>query len=309
VPELTVASYNVHGGVDGWGRVFDVAEACRKIDADVLVLQESWSPDVGRPLAHTVAGAIGYSVTELALARGRVVAPPGHAGGRWGPRLWDRSAHGLRLNHKSVSAGARRRAQRRSGPRPAQRGTWGLALLARLPVVRIKTLDLGQLRNDPARRGAIEVDLDVSGARLKVVGTHLAHLTMGSPLQMRRLRRAIRHRAGEGAEAGGGPPGGNPGLAGPLPAASLNGAAPVVLVGDMNLWGPPLSALFPGWQRAVRGRSWPSWSAWPLAQPDHILVTGPVRVLRAEVLRIGGSDHFPVRARLAIEAPGSRAGR
>ena len=268
-----MASYNVHGGLDGWGRPFDVVEPCRQIDADVVVLQECWSPDVGRPLAHRVATELGYTVIDMAMARGRVLAPPGDAGDRWGPRVWDRRAHGVRLNRGHARAANRRHVHLRIGGRTVERGTLGIALLSRLPVLRSRSVDLGQLRSDPARRGAIVADLDVGATRLTVVGTHFAHLTQGSPIQMRRLRHAL----------------------GALPATS----APAVLVGDMNLWGPPLVTLFPGWVRAVRGRTWPSWT-WPVAQTDHILVTGAVRVMVGEVLRIGGSDHFPVRARLVV---------
>jgi endonuclease/exonuclease/phosphatase family metal-dependent hydrolase len=300
MPEMTVATYNVHGGVDGFGRPFDVVGPCRQIDADVLVLQESWTPDVGRPLAHDVASELGYSLVELALTRGRIVAPVDHGASRWGPRLWDRHAHGMRLNHSRASASARRRAQRLIGSRAAERGTWGLALLSRLPIVRTRTIDLGQLRNDPARRGAIAAELDTAGARLTVVGTHFAHLTKGSPLHMRRLRRVL-----DGAAVGGSAealtvPSARTASGVPDAVRVDPAPAPMVLAGDMNLWGPPLRALFPGWAQAVRGRTWPSWSSWPLVQSDHILVTGPVQVLAGEVMRIGGSDHFPVRARLAV---------
>src|SRR5580698_6626735 len=48
---VVVASFNVHGGVDGFGRPFDVVGSCRAIDADVLILQECWSPAEGEPRA------------------------------------------------------------------------------------------------------------------------------------------------------------------------------------------------------------------------------------------------------------------
>ena len=285
--EVTVATYNVHGGVDGWGRPFDVVGPCSRIDADVLVLQESWSPDVGRPLAHRVAEELGYRLCELPLARGRIVSPPEHASARWGPRLWDRRAHGMRLNHRRATAGTRR-SQRMTAGRPAQRGSWGVAVLTRLPILRSRTVDMGQLRNDPARRGAIVADLDAGGTRLTVVGTHFAHLSHGSALHVGKLRRVLDAAAGGGhAET-----------------VRVHDArtAPTVLAGDMNLWGPLLRALFPGWAQAVRGRTWPSWSLRPVAQSDHIFVRGDVRVASGEVLPIGGSDHYPVRARLALDA-------
>ena len=80
-------------------------------------------------------------------------------------------------------------------------------------------------------RGAIVADIDLPGAAgpLRVVGTHLAHLSQGSPRHIAALRR------------------------------TLNAMTPVpsVLAGDMNLWGPPLVLLLPGWSRGcevVHGR-------------------------------------------------------
>jgi endonuclease/exonuclease/phosphatase family metal-dependent hydrolase len=282
MPAVVVATYNVHGGVDGWGRPFDVVDACRRIDADVLVLQECWTPEGGVSTAERVAGALGGVHLELALARGRIAAPPADTGGRWGPRLWARSAYGLRL--------ARRRQgpARRRGPPPGvdpERGTWGIAMVSRLPVVRSWTIELPQLRSDPARRGAIVADLEVDGVAqpLRVVGTHLAHLRQGSPRHIAALRRELRHA----------------GLGGRWARRRRDASRPGVLAGDMNLWGPPLSVMFPGWSRAVRGRSWPTWTRRPLAQSDHILVTRAVMATGA-VLDIAGSDHFPVRATLVI---------
>jgi endonuclease/exonuclease/phosphatase family metal-dependent hydrolase len=145
-----------------------------------------------------------------------------------------------------------------------------VAVLSRLPVLGSSTLDLGKLPLDRARRVALVVQVETGSGPLTVVGTHMSHLTDGSPLQFLRLRRA-------------------------LPSAT----GPAVLVGDMNIWGPPLSHFLPGWRRAVRGRTWPAWR--PLAQPDHILVTPAVGVVRGEVVRVGGSDHWPVRARLTLD--------
>jgi endonuclease/exonuclease/phosphatase family metal-dependent hydrolase len=273
MPPVVVASYNVHGGVDGWGRPFDVVEECRVIDADILVLQESWAPDGALSMAQQVARQLGYVVTELPFARGRMAAPPKRMHRRWGPRLWARSSHGMRLDRRrSASIGSR--AQARSGPGASRRGTWSIAVMSRLPVLHTETIDLGRLPTDAARRGAIIMDVDAGedGTPFRVVGTHLAHLSQGSLRHIATLRQKLEALA---------PP-------------------PRVLAGDMNLWGPPLALLFPGWSRAVRGRTWPTWWWWPLAQSDHILVRSSIRVTSGEVLRIGGSDHFPVRASLVI---------
>ena len=275
---VVVASYNVHGGVDGWGRPFDVVAACRHIDADVLVLQESWSPDGSDSVAGRVARELGYAAVELTLARGRIVTPAADPGGRWGPRLWARRAHGLRLDRgPGDRAGARPGARIDPG---VQRGGWGIAVVTRLPIVGTRTIDLPPLPRDPARRAAVVVDVggDASRPRLRVVGTHLAHMSQGSPRHLVALRRELRS----------------------METTQSDGRTPSVLIGDMNMWGPPLSLMLPGWHRAVRARSWPTWLARPVAQSDHILVPAGVRVVDGDVVGIGGSDHFPVRAVLDV---------
>jgi endonuclease/exonuclease/phosphatase family metal-dependent hydrolase len=114
------------------------------------------------------------------------------------------------------------------------------------------------------------VEVDIGGRPLRVIGLHLSHLSHGSIVQLRALHRLIA-----------------------VP------DSPGVLVGDMNMWGPPLSLLMPGWSRVVRGATWPAWR--PVAQLDHILVTGGVRTLGSgQVVRVPGSDHLPVRARVTL---------
>jgi len=267
-----VASFNVHGGVDGFGRPFDVVGACREIDADVLILQESWSPASGEPLAGRVGGELGYEVDELAMTGARVAAAPDTVGpSSWGPVLVARGPWGLRVgDDRTGRPGFSEKDESQTTSRVVDQGTWGIALLTRVPLESRATLDLGQLRRDPARRGAISVELAIKGRLLRIIGTHLSHLSHGSVLQLRALERMIS-----------------------VP------DSPAVLMGDMNMWGPPLSALLPGWRRVVRGRSWPAWR--PLAQLDHILVSRGVTTLgRGQVLPVRGSDHLPVRARVTL---------
>ncbi len=288
MPELVVASFNVHAGVDGWGRPHDVVGACRRIDADVLILQESWDPDSGTSVARSVADALGYTVEELVVARGWLASGHGGASRRWGPRFRLRRTRALLLDGRhrrdqrggtndGAHGGPPRSVSRGSAARRWQHGSWGVAVLSRLPVRTVRRIDLGKLRRDRGRRGALQVHVDAGGTEVVVVGTHLSHLSHGSPVQFRRLARAL---------------------------AGLVG--PAVLAGDMNLWGPPVSVLLPGWRRAVRGRTWPAWRR--LAQPDHVLVAGRVRVLDGTVLHDGGSDHLPVRCRLAVGDPDDPGG-
>jgi endonuclease/exonuclease/phosphatase family metal-dependent hydrolase len=261
---LTVATYNVHMGVDGWGRPYDVVGECAKLGADVLVLQESWEPDDGSPsTARQVAHRLGYHlVTEVALARGRLYAPFPSDTVRWGPWLTQvRTA--LHLEEQRFRARARR------PDRADARGQWGIALLARVPISHTEIIPLGQLRRDPARRAVIRCTTELAGGPLVVCGTHMSHITHGSHAQYRRLAKQL-----PGSEEA------------------------ACLAGDMNLWGPPTSSYFRGWRRGVTGRSWPA--RHPHSQLDHVLVTEPVSVLSSHIGDFAGSDHRPAVVTLTI---------
>ena len=261
---LRVASFNVHMGVDGWGRPFDLVAECAALDADVLVLQEAWTPDDGCPgTAALVAGRLGYEVVaEADLAHARLYAPVATDTRRWAPLL-SQVRKTLRLDDErfKVPAGSRDRA--------SVSGRWGVAVLARVPCRDAEVLSLGKLRRDPASRAVIRCTTALGGAELTVHGTHMSHITHLSPAQYRRLAR----------------------LLSPLD-------RPGVLAGDMNMWGPPASSFFRGWRRAVVGRTWPAHR--PHSQLDHVLVTPALRVVDARVVDGTGSDHRPVVVTLAL---------
>jgi endonuclease/exonuclease/phosphatase family metal-dependent hydrolase len=260
---LRVASFNVHMGVDGWGRHYDLLAECEALDADILILQEAWTPDDGTPgTAALVAGRLGYTViAEAHLATARLYEPVDTASARWGPSF-GQVRKTLRLDEErwKVAAGPAGRA--------ARHGRWGVALLARVVCRDPAVLDLGKLRRDPASRAAVRCATDLGGRQLVVHGTHMSHITHLSPAQYRRLARLL-------------PP--------------LD--TPALVAGDMNMWGPPASSFFSGWRRAVIGRTWPS--ARPHSQLDHILVTPAVTVVDARVAAASGSDHRPVVVTLA----------
>jgi len=260
---VRVASFNVHMGVDGWGRPFDLVEECAALDADVLVLQEAWTPDDGSPgTAELVAERLGCTiVAEAPLAHARLYAPLPTTTRRWAPVL-GQVRKTLRLDEErfKVPAGAR--------DRPAQSGTWGLALLARVPCRDVEILPLGKLARDPAHRAVVRCTIALGGGDLLVHGTHMAHISHFSPAQYRRLARL------------------------------LSVDRPALVAGDMNMWGPPASSFFRGWRRAVVGRTWPAHR--PHSQLDHVLVTPQVRVVDARVAGRTGSDHRPVVVTLAL---------
>jgi endonuclease/exonuclease/phosphatase family metal-dependent hydrolase len=264
MPQLVVATLNLHAGIDGWGTPFDVVACCGQLDADVLLLQETWTPEGGEGLASHVATSLGYEAHEVPLSDALLLESVEVVGTRWGPinrrknrSLWVGDAEDLRH-------------LRRARWDKARAGTWGIALLSRLPVRRVETIELGQLARDPAeRRSAVLAEVEVGTSSVTVVGTHLAHFTQGSPVLLGRLHRK-------------------------LPSTGQ----PAVLAGDMNFWGPPLSLALPGWRRAVRARTYPSWR--PHSQTDHIFVTRAVEVISGESVAVGRSDHLPLRARLAV---------
>ncbi len=276
---FVIATFNVHAGVDGWGRPFDVVGTAQGIDADVLVLEESWSPEGGPGTAERVAAAMGYEVLAHPLAGGRLASPDLRADERWMRSLdWRGASHAIFLDSE-VPFGSRVRSSARY--RSAQRGHWGIAVLSRLPVNHSRVFELGRLARDRAQRAAVIVSVQVGPFAVTVVGTHMSHITYGAFRHYLRLRRHLRATIGPG---------------------------PAVLAGDMNLWGPPVTAFFPGWSRALRAKTWPAWR--PHSHVDHVLVRGPLRVAEARVLPASGSDHLPVRVRLEIDPLGAadRAG-
>ncbi len=152
MPRVVVASFNVHGGVDGWGRPFDVRRGVpphrrRRLDAPGVVVSRRRRS----PWRRAVARRLGYDAVELSFARGRIVAPPDVPPDRWGPRLWARNVHGMRLDRRRAQS-ARTATGTEPGPAPkaVQRGTWGIAVLSRLAGEGSQTIDLGKLPTDPA---------------------------------------------------------------------------------------------------------------------------------------------------------------
>ncbi len=239
---------------------------CAALDADVLVVQESWRPDGGAPsTAQVVADALGYRRVEEGMAHGRLYGPAADADGRWGPP----PGHGHSRDTLRLDGDLRGVAAALGQRRPFGTGTFGLAVLSRVPFTSTGTLALGQLPRDPSRRVVITGTVPVGDRRLDVLGTHMSHLLYRSPVHYRRLRAAV------------------PGT-----------DRPAVLAGDMNLWGPAVVAFLGGWRRGVRGRTWPSWR--PHSQLDHVVVTPPVAVVDARVAPSSGSDHRPVRVTLAL---------
>jgi endonuclease/exonuclease/phosphatase family metal-dependent hydrolase len=270
---LTVANFNMHAGVDGWARPYDPIAACAALNADVLVLEEAWTSDAEGPgagQAEQIAAALGYQVVTCTLANGRRSLPHPSASAHWMPRFgYFARARALYVSSVRTLSAAEEASTRYQEGQP---GTWGIAVLTRgeSVVEGSRILHLPSLPRDRVRRAAIVVDLTKEGVPLSIVGTHMSHLQYGSHRHYSALRTLLRTEVRPDA----------------------------ILLGDMNLWGPPVMAFLPDWHRAVKGRTWPAWN--PHSQIDHILVRGRVGVVAAAVLPAAGSDHRPVRAELIL---------
>ncbi len=156
------------------------------------------------------------------------------------------------------------------------RGHYGNALLTRRRVLEVRRHDLSFSWREP--RGALDVDLDVGGAVIRVIVTHLG-LTPGERRhQMRRILAIV---------------------------AEGKLAQPVVLLGDINEWlplGRPLR-----WLHALFGRP-PALLSFPAILPllalDRIWVRPRAALLTFDVHRSPAarlaSDHLPVTAAMAF---------
>jgi len=150
-------------------------------------------------------------------------------------------------------------------------GMWQLALCSRFQVLESKPIMIGNVGADPVNdRNALAVSLDLDGTPVAVFALHTSsRLLQLAPL--RHLRGLKTH---------------------------LARGCPQIIASDFNFWGPPVGMLMRGWQRPVRGRTYPAHR--PHSQIDHVLVRGGIHALDGEVLAETPSDHRPVRARLRL---------
>jgi endonuclease/exonuclease/phosphatase family metal-dependent hydrolase len=149
-------------------------------------------------------------------------------------------------------------------------GDCGQALLTRLPRRPVVDHDLGRFLFDDSDRFVLRTEIQVDGAPFTVCAAHFPHIEHLSPLLRWRLR-------------------------GVVPPLATN----ALLIGDFNMWGWVTRFVLPGWTRTAVGTTWPA--PRPVFQIDHLLVTPAVRVTGAEVVRVGRSDHFPIRATISFD--------
>jgi len=265
---LRVATYNLHAGVDGWGRRSDVVDAAVGLGADVLFLQESWRDD-HEDLAAEIAERTAAAAVFEPLAEGWRSAG-GTGDHRWLPRRGLLGGNvGLALDSvRPLEPASTARWSRRPG---ATRGAWGIAIVSRLEVLDTEVVELRHLERDRCERKLLTCTLGHPDGPLVVAVLHGPHL----PGSLRWYRD----------------------FTGVLD-ANLDAGRPTVLGGDLNCWGFLVRRMFPGWRQAARGATWPSWRAH--SQIDHLLVRGAVRVRGGGAVDLRGSDHRPLVAELEL---------
>ncbi len=233
--QLTVASFNTHWGVHRSGRSFDVVGPSLALAADVLVLQEVWRPDRGPCFVDAIAEGMGASVHEAVFMTDHDPGPP-----------------------------------RRLHPPLGSLGTFGIAVISRLPVRHVREIELPHAQGDIVKqRRSLLVTVSVDDDAVTVGGMHASHRLWGSLPQVREVDRAL-------VEIGG----------------------PSVIAGDLNMWGPVVGLVLGERERAVLGRTWPA--RHPHSQIDHLWIDQGLRVIDSGVAPATESDHRPIWARLEV---------
>jgi endonuclease/exonuclease/phosphatase family metal-dependent hydrolase len=265
---VRVATFNLHAGVDGWGRPTRALEVVKELDADVMVLPELWRADEGHDFFTDLSTSLRVTGGFAPLAHGERVTT-GVGGPGWQPRL----AHfvgerGLFFDeHRALT---KAQLASRALLEHVETGTWGLALLTRLTVEHLEVVSLGRLPREKVQRAFVVARLRDGDRSFNVLAVHGAHISHGSHLQYRRINDYV---------------------------ATLDPDLPVLVAGDFNAWRPLLRLYLPGWRSLATGRTWPT--PRPHSQIDHVLGRGPWHSTRSYT-RDGGSDHLALVADLEL---------
>jgi endonuclease/exonuclease/phosphatase family metal-dependent hydrolase len=261
---VRVATFNLHAGVDGWGRPTRVLDEVKELGADVLILPELWRSDEGHDFYDDLRSSLGVDGGFAPLARGERVTT-GVGGPGWQPRFAHFvGEHGLFFKeHRALTPS---QLAARALVEHIETGTWGVAVLSRFPVEEFNVIPLGRLPREKVKRALVVARFNDDGRSFYVLAIHGAHISHGSYVQYRRVN-AI--------------------------AGSLDPSVPVLLGGDFNSWRPLLRVFLPGWRSMAKGRTWPAHH--PHSQIDHIFARGPW-IKRGSFTRHGGSDHLALIA-------------
>lgn len=155
IDALTVASFNMHGGLDVRGEPYDVPTVIEGFGAAVVCLQEDWVP----------AGVAVRARPDPVVAAGRALGVVVH-----------RALLGVPESRSQTSGS----------------GRLCISVLTALPVISYEVIALGRGPGDWLPRVAQVVMLQLpTGGLLRLINCHLT-FSVASPLQLRRLWRPLR---------------------------------------------------------------------------------------------------------------------
>ncbi|MGQ0744162.1 MAG: endonuclease/exonuclease/phosphatase family protein [Acidimicrobiales bacterium] len=293
--ELRVATFNLlHGRslIDGRVMAERLARACRRIDADVLCIQEvdrSQRRSAGRDQTALAAEAMGAQWWRFEPA---LVGEPGAT---WRAAVDSDALAGSEGQPLEPAYGVGLISRR-------EVTDWEVVRLAAAPT-RAPVFVPGEkgrfilLTDEP--RVALTATINGPDGVLRVTSTHLSFFAGWNVAQLRRLLGELRT---PGSRARGAPAWAPvPPTTSPVVARSANGgvgteseaAVGEILAGDLNLprWVVRPLAARAGWRMLVEARTFPVGR--PSLQVDHVLARGPVgRVVAARTMSLDLSDHL-----------------
>ncbi len=264
---MRVATFNLHAGVDGWGRATQAFEHAISLQPDVLICPELWRGDNGPDFFSDFESRLSMSGAFAPLTRAERVSN-GVGRRTWQPLLAHFTAE-RGIYYRDVRELKKVQIKNRAKV-TLEPGTWGLGLLTKFEIEEINVESLGRLPREKVNRAMIIAKLRDNGQQFYVVAVHGAHLSHGSYLQYRRISAIIK---------------------------LLDPSLPIVIAGDFNCWRPLLRLLLPGWKTLVRARTYPA--RLPHSQIDHVLGRGPWKKIGGESSD-GGSDHRALVAEIEL---------
>src|ERR1700683_5227529 len=146
---LSIANFNMHCGMDGWGRPYDYLAAIADLNADIVVLEETWTAKGDADgQGERAARHLGYQVVAHSIGEGRRIRPQPDADDRWiaQPSMPDRNRalyiDGVRRVKPGVHSLTRFQ--------EAEPGSMGIAVLVRpeIPIEASRVLNLRLLKAD-----------------------------------------------------------------------------------------------------------------------------------------------------------------
>jgi len=254
---VRIATFNLHAGVDGWGRPTAALEGLIGLKPDVAILPEVWRGDSGTDMFVEATRGLRANGEFVKLAQAERVHS--EFGGRfWQPLSAHLSGeHGLYFSeHRPLKSA---QLKKRGSGTTVETGRWGLGLLSSFPISRSEVHELGRLPREKVNRALIVSHLidPASGREFVVAAIHGAHISHGSYRLYRKVREIL---------------------------DLIPESIPVILGGDFNAWRPWVRVFFPKWRHVAKHRTWPA--RFPHSQIDHLLARGPWRIID------GGSKNF-----------------